>query len=95
MMGKIVPLREPPRVTGDPRYQISKPLKGFMASSPRPFPVVPTQPELPLAMPEALLEYYGWTFCQKGFSNLGMTFEFLAVVTTFSAPRGSRHERWA
>lgn len=86
MMGRVVPLREPPEITKDPRYQTSKPLKTFMVRSPKPFPVVRTRPELPLAMPEALLDYYGWAFCQKGFANLGMTFEqFLTVVTTFSA----------
>ena len=86
MKGKIVPLRQPEEVTKDPRYQTSEPLKGFIVGSPKPFPVVRTRPELPLAMPDALLDYYGWVFCQEGFTNLGMTFEqFLAVVTTFSA----------
>jgi len=88
MKGKIVPLRAPEEVTKDPCYQTSEPLKSFVVGSPNPFPLVRTRPELPLAMPDALLDYYGWVFCQKGFTNLGMTFEqFLTVVTTFSASR--------
>jgi hypothetical protein len=32
-------------------------------------------------IPDEILDYYGWVFCQGGFLNLQMTFEqFLAVV---------------
>jgi hypothetical protein len=36
-----------------------------------------------LAMPNEILDYYAWLFCQGGFVNLRMTFEqFLIVVAT-------------
>ena len=32
-------------------------------------------------IPDEILEYFGWVFCQGGFLNLHMTFEqFLSVV---------------
>ena len=40
---------------------------------------------LPLVIPDEILDYYGWVFCQGGFLNLHMTFEqFLAVVAAVS-----------
>ena len=49
------------------------------------FPLVSTLPRLPLAIPDEILDYYGWVFCQGGFLNLQMTFEqFLAVVAAVS-----------
>ncbi len=51
----------------------------------RRFPVVSTLPRLPVAIADEILDYYGWLFCQGGFSNLNMTFEqFLAVVAAVS-----------
>jgi hypothetical protein len=45
-----------------------------------------------LRIPDEILDYYGWVFCQGGFLNLHMTFEqFLAVVTVFK-PSGIRPE---
>jgi len=36
-------------------------------------------------IPDEILDYYGWVFCQGGFLNLQMTFEqFLAVVAAIS-----------
>jgi hypothetical protein len=36
-------------------------------------------------IPDEILDYYGWVFCQGGFSNLQMTFEqFLTVVAAVS-----------
>jgi hypothetical protein len=36
-------------------------------------------------IPDEILDYYGWVFCQGGFLNLHMTFEqFLAVVAAVS-----------
>jgi hypothetical protein len=36
-------------------------------------------------IPDEILDYYGWVFCQGGFLNLQMTFEqFLAVVAAVS-----------
>jgi hypothetical protein len=52
---------------------------------PRRFPLVSTLPRLPLMIPDEILDYYGWVFCQGGFLNLQMTFEqFLAVVAAIS-----------
>ncbi len=53
------------------------------ASVPRRFPVVTTLPHVPAMIPDEILDYYGWVFCQGGFRNSQMTFEqFLAVVAT-------------
>ncbi|HLW71291.1 MAG TPA: hypothetical protein VKS22_11790 [Candidatus Binataceae bacterium] len=52
---------------------------------PRRFPTVSTMPRLPVMIPDEILDYYGWVFCQGGFLNLQMTFEqFLAVVAALS-----------
>jgi hypothetical protein len=52
---------------------------------PRRFPLVTTLPRLPVMIPDEILDYYGWVFCQGGFLNLHMTFEqFLAVVAAVS-----------
>jgi hypothetical protein len=55
------------------------------AEGPRRFPVVSSLPRLPLMIPDEILDYYGWVFCQGGFLNLQMTFEqFLTVVAAVS-----------
>jgi hypothetical protein len=47
------------------------------------FPAASTIPPLP-PMPDQLLDFYGFVFCQGGFRNLGMSFEhFLMVVAAF------------
>jgi len=52
---------------------------------PRRFPIVSSMPRLPVMIPDEILDYYGWVFCQGGFLNLQMTFEqFLAVVAALS-----------
>ena len=58
--------------------------EGFQnGDGPRPFPTVSTLPRLPVMIPDEILDYYGWLFCQGGFHNLQMTFEqFLTVVAT-------------
>jgi hypothetical protein len=53
--------------------------------TPRRFPIVSSLPRLPLMIPDEILDYYGWVFCQGGFLNLQMTFEqFLTVVAAVS-----------
>ena len=53
--------------------------------TPRRFPTVSSLPRLPLMIPDEILDYYGWVFCQGGFVNLQMTFEqFLSVVAAVS-----------
>ncbi len=78
---KVVHLRESgvlndlPRAAEDARR----------SDEPRRFPLVSTLPRLPLMIPDEILDYYGWVFCQGGFLNLQMTFEqFLAVVAALS-----------
>lgn len=41
-----------------------------------------SMPELPLKIPDQIIDFYAFVFCQGGFSNLGLTFEqFLAVIS--------------
>lgn len=85
LRGKVIPLRDaengPASVAGDVAPQPQPP----RVELPRRFPVVTTPPRLPLMIPDEILDYYGWVFCQGGFLNLQMTFEqFLAVVAAIS-----------
>ena len=76
---KIVPLRESNRVVATRDSMPASP------NEPRRFPIVSTLPRLPVMIPDEILDYYGWVFCQGGFLNLQMTFEqFLAVVAALS-----------
>ena len=78
---KVVPLRETSAMDEADR------LDGLARriEEPRRFPLVSTLPRLPLMIPDEILDYYGWVFCQGGFLNLQMTFEqFLAVVAAVS-----------
>jgi hypothetical protein len=82
---KVVPLREGNVLEGD-ADRISDALTELRRiEEPRRFPLVSTLPRLPLMIPDEILDYYGWVFCQGGFLNLQMTFEqFLAVVAAVS-----------
>jgi len=82
--GKVVPLWEGSAVreASDQSLDI---LDALATGGPRPFPVVSSLPRLPLMIPDEILDYYGWVFCQGGFLNLQMTFEqFLTVVAAIS-----------
>ena len=83
---KVIPLREGSVVespNGEPDQ--SAVWDNINPGEPRPFPVVSTLPRLPVMIPDEILDYYGWVFCQGGFLNLQMTFEqFLAVVAAVS-----------
>jgi hypothetical protein len=82
--GKVIPLREGDSI-GDGGEDASSTLQALQAASHRRFPAVSTTPRLPLMIPDEILDYYGWVFCQGGFLNLQMTFEqFLAVVAAVS-----------
>ena len=82
---KVVPLWESDAVAGHPRYRASEALRSAQLGGPRQFPVVSTLPRLPVMIPDEILDYYGWVFCQGGFLNLQMTFEqFLTVVAAVS-----------
>jgi hypothetical protein len=80
---KVVPLREDDGVGHE---LIAEPIvETRKIEEPRRFPVVTSLPRLPLMIPDEILDYYGWVFCQGGFLNLQMTFEqFLAVVAAVS-----------
>jgi hypothetical protein len=70
---------------GQPDHRASEALKSVQLGGPRQFPTVSTLPRLPVMIPDEILDYYGWVFCQGGFLNLQMTFEqFLTVVAAVS-----------
>ncbi len=80
---KVVPLRG----AGESKEEVRIPFVVELpkVEEPRRFPTVATQPRLPLVIPDEILDYYGWVFCQGGFLNIHMTFEqFLAVVAAVS-----------
>jgi hypothetical protein len=80
---KVVPLRDEGGIEEDDRAPFAVELP--KVEEPRRFPTVATQPRLPLVIPDEILDYYGWVFCQGGFLNIHMTFEqFLAVVAAVS-----------
>ena len=82
---KVIPLREGNIVGGDDVRSADSALEALQAGSLRPFPSVSTTPRLPAMIPDEILDYFGWVFCQGGFLNLHMTFEqFLAVVAAVS-----------
>jgi hypothetical protein len=84
MRGKVIPLREG-NVVGEEDPSSVRLFDSVQPDEPRPFPTVTTMPKLPLSIPDEILDYYGWVFCQGGFLNLQMTFEqFLAVVAAVS-----------
>src|SRR5512135_257153 len=83
--GKVIPLREGSVIDDDGNPDQSDVWDNVHAGEPHPFPVVSTLPRLPVMIPDEILDYYGWVFCQGGFLNLQMTFEqFLAVVAAVS-----------
>ncbi|HJU09518.1 MAG TPA: hypothetical protein VJ728_01510 [Candidatus Binataceae bacterium] len=81
---KVVPLRDSTE-TDDADDFIGTNGSTRRLDEPRRFPLVTTLPRLPVMIPDEILDYYGWVFCQGGFLNLHMTFEqFLAVVAAVS-----------
>jgi hypothetical protein len=80
---KVVPLWEGTAIKNGIRQ--SEPVRNYQVGGPRQFPVVSSLPRLPVMIPDEILDYYGWVFCQGGFLNLQMTFEqFLTVVAAVS-----------
>ena len=50
------------------------------------FPSSTAIPKLPISIPEEILDYYAFVFCQFGFGKMNMTFEqFLLVATAVSS----------
>jgi hypothetical protein len=83
--GKVIPLREGSIIEDGPDTSRLRLFESVTPGEPRPFPTVSTLPKLPVSIPDEILDYYGWVFCQGGFLNLQMTFEqFLAVVAAVS-----------
>src|SRR5512146_694774 len=81
--GNVVSLREASVVLDADGKAIDDGLPHL--ETPRRFPMVSSLPRLPLMIPDEILDYYGWVFCQGGFLNLQMTFEqFLSVVAAVS-----------
>jgi hypothetical protein len=82
--GKVIPLREGNIIAqgdGVPNGA----MEALRVAAARPFPLVSTTPRLPAMIPDEILDYFGWVFCQGGFLNLHMTFEqFLSVVAAVS-----------
>ena len=84
MRSKVVPLREGSVIDEEDPSNVRL-FDSVQPDEPRRFPTVNTLPRLPLSIPDEILDYYGWVFCQGGFLNLQMTFEqFLAVVAAVS-----------
>ena len=83
--GKVIPLREGSVIDDEFDATRVRLFESTLPGEPRPFPTVSTLPRLPVSIPDEILDYYGWVFCQGGFLNLQMTFEqFLAVVAAVS-----------
>lgn len=79
----VVPLRETSVVMDGEIGAVDEVLPHL--DTPRRFPIVSSLPRMPLMIPDEILDYYGWVFCQGGFLNLQMTFEqFLTVVAAVS-----------
>jgi len=84
MRSKVVPLREGSVIDEEDPSNVRL-FDSVQPDEPRRFPTVNTLPRVPLSIPDEILDYYGWVFCQGGFLNLQMTFEqFLAVVAAVS-----------
>ena len=82
---KVVPLRDSNAVDNQAEALVGANGLARQLDEPRRFPLVTTLPRLPVMIPDEILDYYGWVFCQGGFLNLHMTFEqFLAVVAAVS-----------
>jgi hypothetical protein len=82
--GKVIPLHEG-NVIADGAAISSRAMDELRVAAARPFPSVTTTPRLPAMIPDEILDYFGWVFCQGGFLNLHMTFEqFLSVVAAVS-----------
>jgi hypothetical protein len=78
--GKVIPLRESNIIAEGDRIS-DRTMEALRAAAAKPFPSVSTTPRLPAMIPDEILDYFGWVFCQGGFLNLHMTFEqFLSVV---------------
>ena len=77
--GNVVDLREHQVAGGAGRSRAR--LEAETGAEPRLFPMAANRPQLPAMIPDEILDFYGFLFCQGGFRKLGMTFEgFLSVI---------------
>ena len=55
--------------------------ESFRGHDPREFPIASSLPALPVSIRDEVLDLYAFLYCQRGFSQLGLTFEqFLLVI---------------
>jgi hypothetical protein len=55
--------------------------EGLRAPDPREFPIASSLPVLPVPIRDEVVDLYAFLYCQRGFSQLGLTFEqFLLVI---------------
>lgn len=70
------------RVEEPQKVRIAPLLQAASSFNARAFPLSSNVPELPSRMPDRIIDFYAFVFCQSGFRNLGLTFEqFLAVIS--------------
>jgi hypothetical protein len=63
--------------------------KHSAGSDPRDYPIASRRERQLLIIPDAILEFYAFLFCQGQYLSLGMTFEhFLLVVTSVRLDHG-------
>jgi hypothetical protein len=56
--------------------------KEALLHEPREFPCSSTIPVLPISIPDEIVDYYAFIFCQFGFGQLKMTFEQFLLVAS-------------
>ncbi len=75
------------RVEERTTLRIAQRLHAASSFNARAFPLSSNVPELPSRIPDRIIDFYAFVFCQSGFRNLGMTFEqFLAVISVIKFP---------
>ena len=90
-MGALVSSTEALRFASGRAIGVSSPARIASARAvsvrePREFPEASTQPTLPLAISDELVEFYAFIFCQGGFRRLDMTFEQFLLVAAVIKP---------
>jgi hypothetical protein len=68
-------------------HRIPPRLQAASSFNARAIPFSSNVPELPSRIPDQIIDFYAFVFCQSGFLNLGLTFEqFLAVISVIKFP---------
>ncbi len=71
---------------GPPRRPRLIPAGTVAVREPRAFPEAFTLPALTMTMRDEMVEFYAFVFCQRGFRQLGMTFEQFLIVAAAIKP---------